>query len=116
MNILLSAQLGGTTSSVGRCLVLDVSCSNVLPDEPRKCMTSCLLQLAGPEAYKILSSGDCVKLDGVDDAAKFEDVKNALETIGMTAATQTEVSHAPIASELIREAKVASFISTGCTT
>lgn len=116
MNILLSAQRGGTTSSVVRCLVLDLSCSNTLPDEPRKCMISRFLQLGGPETYKILSSGDCVRLDGVDDAAKFKDVKNALETIGMTDATQMEVSPPPIASELSWEAKVTSFMSTGCTT
>lgn len=49
------------------------------------------MQLGGAESYKIISQSDCLTLDGVDDAAQFEGVKAAFDTIGMGADSQFQV-------------------------
>ena len=48
-------------------------------------------QLEGPEAYHVLSDSGCMTLEGVDDAAQFQEVRKACGTIGMDEATQNQV-------------------------
>lgn len=49
------------------------------------------LQLGSVDSYGILSNSGCTSVDGMDDAARFERVKSAFDTIGMDAETQTQV-------------------------
>lgn len=43
------------------------------------------------DSYKILSQGDCITLDGVDDAEELRTVKAAFDTIGMEEEAQMQV-------------------------
>ncbi|CAM9467577.1 unnamed protein product, partial [Ectocarpus fasciculatus] len=49
------------------------------------------LKLEGVGSYKILSRGDCITLDGVDDAKEFKGVRAAFDTIGMGEESQLQV-------------------------
>lgn len=42
-------------------------------------------------SYKILSQGDCITLDGVDDAQELRTVKAAFDTIGIDDEAQLQV-------------------------
>lgn len=50
------------------------------------------LQLGTPDTYKILSSSECMTLDGVDDSTQFRGVQKAFDTIGIEPAMQIEAS------------------------
>lgn len=50
--------------------------------------------------YRILSSGGCTTLDGVDDAEQFRGVKAAFDTIGLDEGSQMEVGSLTEISEM----------------
>ncbi|RHY84981.1 hypothetical protein DYB35_002462, partial [Aphanomyces astaci] len=49
------------------------------------------LELVAPDEYEYLTSGNCIGIDGVDDAADFCGLRTAMDKLGFTSATQREL-------------------------
>ncbi|RHY35522.1 hypothetical protein DYB32_000028 [Aphanomyces invadans] len=49
------------------------------------------LELTTAEHYEYLTTGNCIEIDGVDDAADFRVLRASMTKLGFTPATQTEI-------------------------